>query len=130
MANRALRMPAFSWPNAARYILCRRRVKATPEYTSNRALKMVTLLDTPAGVVNNCSTAAADSPVSANRSMIPWLITSSCPAGAALATMMNIGIKAVNAWADSTMERSKPSITTKRRTLRPGRSPAPDSTAR
>ena len=51
--------------------------------------------------------------------MIPSLITSSCPAGATLATMMNRGISAVNTCADKTMLRSKPSIRTKRRMLRP-----------
>ena len=33
--------------------------------------------------------------------------------------MMKSGMSAVNAWAEITMERSKPSIRTKRRTLRP-----------
>ena len=119
MAKTVLRMPTFSCPHAARYIRCMRRVKATPEYSSRRALNKVTLLVAPGGVVNSCSTAAAESPVSANRLMIAWLITSSCPAGAALATMMNSGISAVNTWAEITMQRSNPSIRTKRRTLRP-----------
>ena len=119
MAKTVLRTPTFSCSQAARYMRCMRRVKATPEYRSSKALKIVTLLVAPGGVVKSCSTAAAESPVSANRLMKASAIALSSPAGAALATMMKSGISAVNACEESTMERSKPSIRMKRMTLRP-----------
>ena len=63
-AKRPPRMPAVSWSQAARYIVCIRRVNETPEKSRSRALEMLMPLMAPAGVANSSCTASAESPVS------------------------------------------------------------------
>ena len=123
-ANRPPSTPDFSCSHAARNIRWSRRVNETPENSRRKALKTPTPLDPPAGVVKSWVTASAESPDSPNFLIRLWATASSSPAGARAPARMSSGMSAVNACEESTMHRSSPPIRTKRRTQRPGTSPA------
>jgi hypothetical protein len=76
-ADTPLRIPSFSWFQAARYIVCMRRVNETPETRGRRPLKTLIPLEPLAGVVKSCSTAVAEAPCNPNLVMIFRAMTSS-----------------------------------------------------
>jgi hypothetical protein len=112
-------MPAFSCSQAARYIVCIRRVNETPEKSRSTALEMLTPLVAPAGVANSSCTAAAASPVRLNFLTSVLAAAFSWSSGANVDIRMSSGMSAVKAWDDSTMHRSSPAIRTNRVRHRP-----------
>ena len=93
-------MPAFSRSQAARYIVCIRRVNETPEKSRSSALETLTPLVAPAGVAKSSCTAAADSPVRSNFLTIVLAAAFDPSAGARVDIRMSRGMSAVNAWDD------------------------------
>ena len=112
-------MPAFSFSQAARYIVCIRRVNETPEKRRSNALETLTPLAAPAGVAKSSCTASADSPDRSNFLTIVLAAAFEPSAGAKVDIRMSRGMSAVNAWDASTMHRSRPAILTNRRRHRP-----------